>query len=76
MRNVCCWNGFVIPYPNDQRVSRRVLGVVSRTLENVENESDGTPQLIGSVDTPTIPALPATSSTNPKLLAVEEVVRE
>ena len=57
-------------------MSWRWLAVVSRTLENVENDNDGTPQLSGFVETPTIPALPATSSVNAKLLLVDEVVRE
>ena len=38
-------------------------GVMSRRPEKVENETDGTPQSNGSVDTPVTPASPATSVT-------------
>jgi hypothetical protein len=54
--------GRVSPYDKERRLSVRRDGVKSRTLEKVENDNWGTPQSNGSVATPVIPALPATSS--------------
>src|SRR5436190_23426384 len=55
--------GLVSPYASEKRLSVRRDGVRSLTPENVENDNCGTPQSNGSVATPVIPALPATSST-------------
>src|SRR3990172_1736165 len=57
-RSVCFVNGRVHPYARLTRVSVRRVGVMSRTLVRLENESCGTPQSNGSVDTPPIPAAP------------------
>jgi hypothetical protein len=42
----------------------RLAGVMSRTLDRLENDNCGTPQSNGLVDTPVMPASAATSSTN------------
>jgi hypothetical protein len=60
---------------SDHERSWRRDGVMSRSAVNDPNVSDGTPQSNGSVATPPIPARPATSCVNAKLLSVDEVVR-
>ena len=68
--------GRVHPYPSVRRLSVRRVGVMSRTPERLEKDSCGTPQSNGSVETPVIPASPATSSTNAYWFSDRDTVRE
>ncbi len=74
-RSVCFVNGRVHPPATVSRVSVRRDGARSRTLDKLENDSCGTPQSNGSVDTPLMPASPATSSVKAYWLIACELVR-